>query len=540
LLTPAAGAGTIITGPLGSIPGGEGHSPYAAPLLGALEETHSDLGWVGWMDVASVVLVRSEGCPVDAAGVGEFPRPPEEAFVLGEGSAGSPWALWCRSRGILSCVVVPLLASGRAVGTAGLASSAMGILGADHLHRLRLVSYLLSALRDYEDRLAGVQGLFDEINRALDRALALDRAMRIPPTYRGLARAVGASLDATYCQIAVRDSNGCLIIAGSGGRRPPRRRTAGASWPLAQLGHCAAAIRENKGVVVHYDHPDRRDEAERVAFLSPTTRSVIILPFIAGARTQGVLLVGEERASRCPPLGPERVALLELVASRLGDILEMSRALERERLAVRRGQRQLAVERQRLAREVHDEIGQGLTTLLVRLRCLMAQQPAILDELQVLERMAQEAMNGARAVAYGIRQLGNRRDPLEEAHRYADTVLRAARCRLSWLEERTEARVPIRVAREIARVINESVTNIVRHAHADAVRIHLAYPPGRIRVVIHDDGIGFSSDGATVAKDGRGLGLLGNIERLARLGGIFDVCSAPDGGTSIVVEAPLA
>jgi signal transduction histidine kinase len=432
-----------------------------------------------------------------------------------------------------------LLAGGRAVGTAGLASSGQEALSADDLHRLQLVSYLLGALRDYEARLAGVQGLFDEINRALDRALAPDRAMRIPPTYRGLARAVGASLDATYCLIAVRDSTDCLVIAGSGGRRPPRRRTAGASWPLAQLGQCAEAIRENKGVVVHYDHSDRLDEAERVAFLSPATRSVVILPFVAG-RTQGVLLVGEERESRCPARGPERVAVLELVARRLGDILEMSRALERERLAVRRRERKFAVERQRLAREVHDEVGQSLTALLVRLRSLKADEPAILEELQGLERMAQEAMNGARAVAYGIRQLGSSGDPLEEAHRFADTVLRAAQCKLSWLEERTDARVPIRVAREIARVINESVTNIVRHARADAVRIHLAYPPGRIRIVIHDDGIGFSSDQATVAKDGRGLGLLGNTERLARIGGIFDVCSAPDGGTSVLLEVPLA
>jgi signal transduction histidine kinase len=109
-----------------------------------------------------------------------------------------------------------------------------------------------------------------------------------------------------------------------------------------------------------------------------------------------------------------------------------------------------------------------------------------------------------------------------------------------WLDERTDVRVPVRVGREVARVINESVTNVVRHARADVVRIHLAYPAGRIRVVIHDDGIGFTADQVTPTSDGRGLGLLGNTERLARLGGIFDVCRSPDGGTSVLVEAPLA
>jgi signal transduction histidine kinase len=515
-------------------------SPYAAPLLGALEETAADLGWVAWTDGgARIVLARPDGCPIDPANIAEFPEPPAEPIVVEPYTPDDAWTLWCRSRGILSGLIVPLIVTGRPRGTVGLASSTAGALSMEDLGQLRLVSYLMGTMRDYEARLASLQGLFDEVNRALEKALAIDRAMRISPSYRSLARAVGASLDASYCQIAVRDTNDCLTLVGSGGRRPPPRSTLSASWPLGQLARCAAAMRDGRGVVVHYDRPDRLGEPERQAFLSSATRSVIVLPFVAGTRTQGVLLVAEERESRCPPAGIERVAMLELVASRLGDILEMSRALERERLMVRRRQRQISLERQRLAREVHDQLGQGLTTLLVRLRSLIAQEPAFLDELRVLEGMAQEAMSGARVVAYGIRQLGYRSDPLEESHRYADTVLRAARCRLSWLDERTDVRIPLRVAKEVARVINESVTNIVRHARAHAVRVHLAYPPGRIRVVIHDDGIGFTADQATPTADGRGLGLLGNIERLARLGGIFDVCSSPDGGTSVVMEAPI-
>jgi signal transduction histidine kinase len=497
---------------------------------------------VAWADGgARIVLARRDGCPIDSANIAEFPEPPAEPIIVDAQNQDDAWTLWCRSRGILSGVIVPLIVTGRARGTVGLASSSAGALASEALDRLRLVSYLIGTMRGYEARLASLQGVFDEVNRALEKALAIDKAMRVPPTYRSLARSVGASLDASYCEIAVRDANDYLTLVGSGGHRPPRRRPPDGSWPLAQLARCVEAMREGRGVVVHYDRPERLGELERQAFLSSATRSVIILPFVAGPRIQGVLLVAEERESRCPPAGLERVAMLELVASRLGDVLELSRALERERLMVRRRQRQMASERQRLAREVHDEVGQGLTALLVRLRHnLMTGESAGLDELRALEGMAQEAMNGARAVAFGIRQLGHRGDPLEEAHRYADTVLRAAGCRLSWLEERTDARVRIRVAREIGRVINESVTNIVRHARADAVRIHLAYPPGRIRVVIHDDGIGFSSDQASVAKDGRGLGLLGNTERLARIGGVFDVCSSPEGGTSILVEAPLA
>jgi signal transduction histidine kinase len=506
-------------------------------LLGALEDVQADLGWVAWSDANThLVLARPDG-PVVPASIGEFPEPPERPLIVKDGHGAESWTLWCRSRGILSCIVVPLAVNGRAQGTVGLASATVGTLGADHLGRLRLVAYVLGTMRDYEARMASLQGLFDEVNRALENALAIDRAMRTRPSYRTLARAVGSCLDASYCQIAIRESGDCLRLAGSGGRRPPDRPAG--SWPLVQLARSAQAMGEGRGVVVRYERPDSAADTERRAFLSPLTRSVIILPFAAGPRSQGVLLVGEERESRCPPLGPERVRVLELVASRLGDIMEMSRTLERDRRAARRRDRQMAVERQRLAREVHDEVGQSLTVLLVHIRNSIAQGGADPEELCRLERMAQEAMKGARAVAYGIRQLGREGDPLVQARRYAETLLQAARCNLSWLEEPSDVRVPVRIAREIGRVINESITNIVRHAQAGEVRVNVAYPPGRIQILIHDDGIGFSSEQASLTREGRGLGLLGNMERLARIGGIFDLCSSPDGGTSVVVEAPL-
>jgi signal transduction histidine kinase len=63
------------------------------------------------------------------------------------------------------------------------------------------------------------------------------------------------------------------------------------------------------------------------------------------------------------------------------------------------------------------------------------------------------------------------------------------------------------------------------------------YPDGLIRVSIHDNGSGFTPQEVTARKDGRGLGLIGNAERLARLGGLFDVRSSPRGGTLVLIEA---
>jgi len=87
-------------------------------------------------------------------------------------------------------------------------------------------------------------------------------------------------------------------------------------------------------------------------------------------------------------------------------------------------------------------------------------------------------------------------------------------------------------------VIKEAVSNIVRHAKADCARIRIEYPDGRIRVTIQDNGIGFSPGDARPTSDGRGLGLIGCSERLARIGGTFDVRSARNGGgTLVLIEA---
>src|SRR5207237_867933 len=143
-----------------------------------------------------------------------------------------------------------------------------------------------------------------------------------------------------------------------------------------------------------------------------------------------------------PRRGGPPAASLELASSRIAHIMRMSRRLEYERLAERRRQRALTNERQRIAREVHDEVGQALSGLLVHLRYAVTKGQASPEELQLMERAARSAMDGARALAYGFRNLQRGIGALEGARSFADTLLRAARCNLSWIEERTEVAVP--------------------------------------------------------------------------------------------------
>lgn len=533
---PAKGEGAVV--PPAKEEGAKLLSPDEILLNAILDGSVAEVGWLAWRDANDAVVIRRvASSTLQHSAIEEFPDPPLDSLVIDRGRGDGPWAIWCRARGIVSCAITPVFARGKVVGVIGLATSSAGALADYDVQRLQLASSLAAHVRTHEARLVGLRRLFDELSRTLENALALDRALRQPPTYREIARSVGESLDATYCEIAIRDAKDALTIRAVGGHRQPRKAGI-VGWPLAELAHCSAALRERRGVVLKLSHVDRAFDPERLALFSPMTQVGVILPFFAGPRTQGLLIIGEERRSRCQPMSLERVAILELVASRIAHILRMSRRLEYERTAERRRQRKLTTERQLLAREVHDEVGQALSGLLVHMRLAMKRGSAGLAELQLMERATLSAVDGARALAYGFRQLDRGVGPLEHARGFSETLLRASGCALSWTEERTEDRVASKILREIGRVVKESVTNVVRHAHAKTVRVRLEYPDGLIRVTIYDDGIGFTPHDVRPSRDGRGLGLVGNAERMARLGGVFDVRSSPKGGTLVLVEAP--
>ena len=102
------------------------------------------------------------------------------------------------------------------------------------------------------------------------------------------------------------------------------------------------------------------------------------------------------------------------------------------------------------------------------------------------------------------------------------------------LESRIRDRLPPDVETALYRIVQEALTNVVKHAQANAVSIVLTSKAGAVTALIEDDGRGFSHGGS-----GEGLGLLGMAERLALLGGRLKVESRPGGGTTIVAEVPL-
>lgn len=198
-------------------------------------------------------------------------------------------------------------------------------------------------------------------------------------------------------------------------------------------------------------------------------------------------------------------------------------------------------ERRRLARELHDEIGQALTALKFNLHAAQ-RQPATLtarfeDSLEIVNRTLQQVRNLS---------LDLRPSMLD------DFGLTAA---LNWYMERQAERVGFTthvvidplppqlnpaIATTCFRVVQEAVTNTVRHAHAKAVWVELHRRQRHLALTIRDNGIGFDVGAARQrAAKGLSMGLPGMHERVRLVGGEFSIHSEPEHGTTISVKLPL-
>jgi two-component system sensor histidine kinase UhpB len=197
-------------------------------------------------------------------------------------------------------------------------------------------------------------------------------------------------------------------------------------------------------------------------------------------------------------------------------------------------------ERKRIARELHDETAQLLAALLIRIRVVKnANDPtavaALLDDMR--EQIG-GALEGVRRFARGLRppaldELGL--IPAIESH--VRSIRAITEIDLSLHADEDVGGLPLEAELAVYRIVQEALSNVVRHSGAIRAAVRVAREPDRLVVTVEDDGHGFNVPEVRAA--GRGLGLFGMGERAAYLGGRVDVHSAPGTGTRVRAEIPL-
>jgi len=194
----------------------------------------------------------------------------------------------------------------------------------------------------------------------------------------------------------------------------------------------------------------------------------------------------------------------------------------------------------RIARELHDDLGQRLALVsigLSRLRRAMSQGAAAVADVARL----QEQTSG---IARSVRELSHELHPAALEHvglanalqTRCDEITQVTGLGLRFTAEGETADLSPEIALCLFRVAQEALTNVVRHAAARQVTVSLHRWDAGISLEVDDDGRGFSVD----SPSGRGLGLHSALERARQAGGTLTVRSAPDRGTTIHVNIPLS
>ncbi len=199
-------------------------------------------------------------------------------------------------------------------------------------------------------------------------------------------------------------------------------------------------------------------------------------------------------------------------------------------------------ERKRIARELHDETAQSLSALLIRLSMLRREQdPAARDAgMDEFREQLVATLNGVRRYARGLRPPALAELGLTPAiEEFVRSLSEATGLDAHLAAERLDGLLTPEAELVIYRVVQEALSNVVRHARASTARVTLERRDDAVRATIEDDGIGFDVDDA-LRGDGRGLGLFGMRERATYVGGHVDIESRPGAGTRVRVTVPLA
>lgn len=251
--------------------------------------------------------------------------------------------------------------------------------------------------------------------------------------------------------------------------------------------------------------------------------------------------------------GPISVALITVLAYRALDLESQTRQAlldqlveAQDELAEQQHRSGALAERTRLSREIHDSVGQGLSSINLLLQAAEQDWDSHPDRARAHVRTAAAtARDGLDEVRRVVRDLApadlGRGDPIgalpAALRRIAETAPMGVAVEVR--VDGTPSQVAPEIAAALVRTARGALANVHEHAHARRVALTLTYHPDEVVLDVRDDGRGFDPDRVRARGDNvRGRGLVGIRERAAALGGRADVESVPGEGTTVSVRFP--
>ncbi len=279
------------------------------------------------------------------------------------------------------------------------------------------------------------------------------------------------------------------------------------------------------------DDPESDQDAARRMGI----RTALYVPLVARGRAIGIVAI-HDKTARDPRFTDADLRLAEIFAARAAVAVDLSERVARE--TVRRVVDAQELERSRLARELHDETGQALTSILLGLQAIRGADSEFETDRAVAEvrELIVQALQDVRRLAVELRPSALDDFGLSPAvERLAGTFEERTGIHTALESSLRGGRLPAEIETVLYRVVQEALTNVVKHAGAERVSIVITQGDDGIRVVVEDDGRGFRPE--EIHEDA--LGVVGMRERVALVGGTLDLESAPGAGTALVAYIPL-
>jgi signal transduction histidine kinase len=339
-------------------------------------------------------------------------------------------------------------------------------------------------------------------------------------------------VDARLALIALPAPEGRLRVAAADG--DPDAAAGVLGRELARAGSKVGRVlerRQSARVDSVLDDPEvDQDEARSMG-----VRTGIYVPLLVRGRAIGIVAVHDKQTGD-GRFTDEDLRLAEIFAARAAVAVDLSERVARD--TVRRVIAAQELERRRLARELHDETGQALTSILLGLKSIRAaanEEEALRAEAELRELVVQ-ALQDVRSLAVELRPSALDDFGLVPAlERLAGTFSERTGIRVTLAATLGDTRLPPETETVVYRLVQEALTNVVKHAAASEVGIVLTRRDGGISAVVEDDGQGFAESGVRE----EALGLVGMRERVALLGGTLAIESAPGEGTALIAYVPI-
>ena len=477
------------------------------------EETHSAIGDLPRGRGILGVLIR-EAKPLRLHSIAEDPR-----------SVGFPR----NHPPMRSFLGVPIVLRGVAYGNLYLTEKAGG---ADFTAADEELTQLLAAqaavaienARLYESSTRWLRQLetLNEIGNALASEVELEPLLSL------VAKRMQELVEARIVLIALPDGDGGLAVAAAaGGDHLVGMRLETGSTKIGRVLERGSIERVDAVV----DDPEVDQRVARELGIT----SAMYLPLTVRGKPLGVVAV-HDRLRADARFAEDDIRLAESLVARAAIAVDLSERVSRD--ALRRVVDAEELERARLARELHDETGQALTSILLGLKHLddVIETDVARDATAALRELVVTTLQDVRRLAVELRPSALDDFGLVAAiERLAGTLAEQSELVVDLEARLGDQRLPAEAETALYRIVQEALTNVVKHASARRVSITLVRKEGFAVVVVEDDGQGFEREATRAGS----LGFVGMRERVELVGGRLTVESARGAGTTIVAEVPV-